>query len=193
MKTLLARMDSLRRIGGNNGARRMYLLAGVLVVTAAVLVVPTAVPAFGRQAEQPKAAQAAPDQSVECVLGLEHIKHHAKGKLTVESDALQFATDKGTAKIPIATIQDVFTGADSKQVFGGLKGAAVKAAVPYEGGRVLSLFSRATEVLTLEYRDSDNGFHGAVFILPKGQASVLKRDLVAKGAKASIPPEAPGK
>ena len=148
----------------------------------------------GQQAAPAPAAQApAPDQNAECVIGLEHIKNHTNGKLTVEADALQFATQKGTAKIPIAAILDIFTAKDSKQVFGGLKGAAVKAAVPYEGGRVLSLFSREIEVLTVEYRDADNGWHGTVFKLNKGQAIVIKRDLVAKGAKASIPPEEPGK
>jgi hypothetical protein len=192
MKTFLAEVISPHPSGGSRSARRAFWLSGLAIAAAAVIIVPAAIPAFGQQAAPAPAAQAPPDQNVECVLGLEHVKHHAKGKLTVEGDSLQFATDKGNAKIPIASIQDLFTGADSKQVFGGLKGAAVKAAVPYEGGRVLSLFSRATEVLTVEYRDADNGFHGAIFVLPKGQATVIKRDLVAKGAKASIPPEQPG-
>lgn len=194
MKTFLAETKSLHAIGESRSARWTFVTAGALVLAATVMFVPAAIPAFGQQAAPAPAAQAAADKNnAECVLGLEKFKHHSHGKLTVEGDALQFATDKGNAKIPIAAIQDIFTGRDSRQVFAGLKGAAVKAAVPYEGGRVLSLFSRETEVLTVEYRDADNGWHGTVFILGKGQASVIKRDLVAKGAKASIPPEEPGK
>jgi hypothetical protein len=191
MKNLLADMKSPHLGGGSKAARRTRRLAGVTLLAAAVLYVPAVIPVFGQQAAQP---QAAPDKNnAECVIGLEHIKHGAHGRLAIEGDALQFVTDKGSANIPIAQIQDVFTGKDSQQVFHGLGGAAIKAGVPYEGGRVLSLFSRQTEVLTVEYRDADNGFHGAIFVLGKGQASVFKRDLVAKGAKASIPPQEPAK
>jgi hypothetical protein len=196
MKTLLAELNSPHPHGGFQVARRTQRLHGVFVLAAAVLLVPAAAPVFGQQAAQPsggQGAQAQPEQNVECVLGLEHIKHHAKGRLTVEGDSLQFATEKGKANVPIASIQDIFTGKDSQQVFRGVGGTIIKAGVPYEGGRILSLFSHATEVLTVEYRDADNGYHGAVFVLPKGQATVIKRQLVAKGAKASIPPEEPGK
>jgi hypothetical protein len=193
MKTLLAEMKSPHPGGERKPARGSRWLAGVVLLAAApLLILPAAIPVFGQQNAKP-AAQAAPDQNVECVLGMEHVKHHAKGTLAVAGDALQFSTDKGKADIPIASIQDVFTDKDSKQVFGGVGGTIIKAGVPYGGGRVLSLFSHATEVLTVEYRDADDGYHGAIFVMPKGQASVIKRELVAKGAKASIPPEEPGK
>ncbi|HUJ41720.1 MAG TPA: hypothetical protein VLW54_14355 [Candidatus Acidoferrales bacterium] len=190
MKNFLIAFHSPHPGGGSGTARRALIPAGVLALAAAVLVVPAVLPAFGRQAADKK-SEAASGPKVECVLGLEHVKHHASGTLTVAGDALQFSSDKGKADIPIASIQDLFTANDSKQVFGGLKGTVLKAGVPYEGGRVLSLFSKATEVLTVEYRDADNGFRGAIFILHRGQATVIKRELVAKGAKASIPPEAP--
>jgi hypothetical protein len=189
MKNFLAEVNSPQARGRSRAVRRR---AGLVLLGAGLLFLPAAMPAFGQQAAQPS-AQASPDTGVECVLGLEHIKHHAKGSLTVEGDALHFNTEKGKAAVPIASIQDVFTAKDSKQVFSGVGGTIIKAGVPYEGGRVLSLFSRATEVLTVEYRDADNGYHGAIFVLPKGQATIIKRQLVAKGAKASIPPEEPGK
>lgn len=189
MKTLVTKVNSPHP----NGRRlEMRLGAGVILVAAALLLLPAAMPVFAQQAAQP-AAQASPDTSVECVIGLQHVKHHTHGALTVEGDALHFAAEKSKGDISIASITDVFTGKDSKQVFSGVGGAVIKAGVPYEGGRVLSLFSRATEVLTVEYRDADNGYRGAIFVLPKGQATVMKRQLVAKGAKASIPPEEPGK
>jgi hypothetical protein len=168
------------------GPHRLFLLA------AGALFLLPAVPARSQQSATPQAAQSGADQSVEHVIGLEKIKHHAKGTLTVQGGALQFVTEKGKAEVSIASIQDVFTSADSKQVFSGVAGTLTKIAVPYEGGRVLSLFSRATEVLTVEYKDADGGYHGAIFVLPKGQATPIKRQLVAQGAHASIPPEEPG-
>ena len=179
-------------MGGRDG-RRLRVMAGAFVV-AAVLLVPAANPAFGQQAaSKAPAAQAAPaDQNATCIIGLEHIRHNAKGKLTVEGDALQFVTEKGTAKIPVASIIDVFAGKDDQQMLHGLGGSAVKAGVPYGGGRVLSLFSHEIGVLTVEYRDEKNGWHGAIFTLAKGQGTEFKRQLVEKGAKASIAPEAPG-
>src|SRR5271155_1522732 len=106
MKTLLAVVDSSHAIGESKGARRTYVLAGVLVLAAAVILVPAAVPAFGQQAAPAPAAQAASDQNATCIVGLEHIGHNAKGKLTVESDSLHFVTEKGTARVPISAILD---------------------------------------------------------------------------------------
>jgi hypothetical protein len=187
-----AQLNSRPPVREPGAAPRFPRLAGILGLAATVILAAAELPAFARQAAAPPAAQAPPNQSVECVLGLQKIKHHAKGTLTVQGDNLEFATDKGKADVSIASILDIFTNRDSRQVFRGLKGAAVKAAVPYEGGRVLSLFSRETEVLTVEYKDADGGYHGAVFVLPKDQATVIKKQLVAQGAHASIPPEEPG-
>jgi len=58
-----------------------------------------------------------------------------------------------------------------------------KAAVPFGGGRVVSLFShKKYDSLTVEYLDNNGGFHGAVFRLSKGQGQTFRNDLVAKGA-----------
>jgi hypothetical protein len=95
--------------------------------------------------------------------------------------------------VSIASVQDVFTGQDFKQLIGGTVGELAKMGVPYGGGRVLSLFQEKIDVLTVEYRDANGGLHGAIFTLPKGQATPLKRQLVALGAHASIPPEEPPK
>src|SRR5664280_919698 len=60
-------------------------------------------------------------------------------------------------------------------------------ACPNGGGRVISLFSHEKlDSLTVEYRDANGGLHGVVFTMPLGQAEVLKKQLVALGAHASI-------
>jgi hypothetical protein len=149
--------------------------------------------AFGAlvDGQQPTASPATPPGSVKHVLGFGNIKPNAKGDLTVQGDALQFKTNKAKAEVRIASVQDVFTEQDFKQVIGGTTGTLAKMAVPYGGGRVLSLFQEKIDVLTVEYRDANGGLHGAIFTLPQGQAPPLKRQLVALGAHASIPPEEP--
>jgi hypothetical protein len=131
----------------------------------------------------------APPGSVKHVLGFENIKPDAKGNLTVQDDELQFKTSKAEAEVSIASVRDVFTEQDFKQLIGGTAGTLAKMGVPYGGGRVLSLFQEKIDVLTVEYRDANGGLHDAIFTLPKGQAPPLKRKLVALGAHASIPPE----
>jgi hypothetical protein len=128
----------------------------------------------------------APSDSVKHVLGLENIKPNAKGDLTVQAGALQFKTSKAEAEVSVASVQDVFTGQDFKQLIGGTVGTLAKMGVPYGGGRVLSLFQEKIDVLTVEYQDANGGLHGAIFTLPKGQAPPLKRKLMALGAHASI-------
>jgi hypothetical protein len=173
-------------------ARRSHWLAGLLVLAATVISGVFAAPAFGQTGASTPPSQGPPDRNVDCVLGLPTMKHHTMGVLTVQPDALRFASERSKADISIASILDIFTSNDSKQIFSGTAGNIARSAVPYGGGRVLALFSHGTEVLTVEYKDADGGYHGAIFVTPKGKATELKAKLVAAGAHASIAPEAPG-
>jgi hypothetical protein len=143
--------------------------------------------------QDPEASPAATPGSVKHVLGFENIKHNAMGDLTIQGNTLQFQTGKAKAEVSIASVQDVFTEQDFKESIGGPAGALAKMAVPYGGGRVVSLFREKVDVLTVEYQGTNGGLHGAIFTLPQGQAPLLKKQLVALGAHASIPPEAPEK
>ena len=122
------------------------------------------------------------------VLGLENVRHNAKGKLTVETGAVRFEVGTARAEVPLASIEDVFTGDDSQRMIGGTLGTLSMFA-PYGGGRFLSLFRKKVDVLTVEYRDSNGGLHGVIFMLPQGQAAAVKKQLIARGARASIPVE----
>ena len=162
-------------------------LAGVFVLGAAVLCVPAAVAGFGQQDSQ---ANSIPN--VKCVIGCENIKTDAKGTLSVLPAGLEFATKKNKADITTASITDIFTGNESRQDITGAE-KVVSMGIPYGGGRILSLFSHEVEVLTVEYVDSNGGFHGAIFVLPAGKATSMKNQLVAQGAKVSthVQPQAP--
>lgn len=120
------------------------------------------------------------------LLGFAGAKNNANGTLSIQDSALQFQKDgKPTAEVKIASVQDVFLGEQSKQV-GGLPMTLGKAAVPFGGGRVVSLFShKKYDTLSLEYVDTDGGVHGAIFQLNKGQGEVLRNELVARGVHVS--------
>ncbi|PYV62561.1 MAG: hypothetical protein DMG97_40080 [Acidobacteria bacterium] len=120
------------------------------------------------------------------LLGFENAKNNANGTLSIEGDALQFQKDgKPTEQVKIASVQDIFLGEQSKQV-GGTPMTLGKAAVPFGGGRAISLFAhKKYDTLALEYVDSNGGMHGAIFQLNKGQAEALRNELVAKGARVS--------
>ena len=120
------------------------------------------------------------------VLGFAGAQGNANGTLSIEGDALQFQkSGNPAAQVKIRSIQAVVLGEESKQV-GGTPMTLGKAAVPFGGGRAVSLFAhKKYETLTLEYVDADGGFHGAIFELNKGQAESFRNELVAKGAQFS--------
>ena len=92
-----------------------------------------------------------------------------------------------TAEVKISSIREIFVEDEDKQV-GGTVMTLGKAAAPYGGGRVVSLFAhKKYDLLTVEYIDSNGGFHGAIFQLVKGQGQSFKKDLVAHGAHLTSP------
>jgi len=106
--------------------------------------------------------------------------------LSVQDDSLQFQQNgKPAAQVKIGSVRDVFLGGESKQV-GGLPMTLGKAAAPFGGGRVVSLFAhKKYDSLSLEYVDADGGIHGAIFQLTKGQGELVKNELIAQGATLS--------
>jgi len=136
--------------------------------------------------QTPNQAQSSPEASairVTHILGFEDAGHNANGELSIHGDALQFQrSGRPATQVRISSIQNIALGGESKQV-GGVPMMLGKAAVPFGGGRVVSLFShKKYDSLTVEYLDSDGGFHGAIFRLSKGQGQVFKKELVASGA-----------
>jgi hypothetical protein len=170
---------------------RLLPLAALLVLGVAAVSVAFAGSAAGRQAATPQASQNTSTPNVKCVIGLENIKPNSRGTLTLLPTTLQFTAGNKKAEIPIASIQDIYSGQESRQDVSGPVGTMAKAGIPYGGGRFVSLFSHSVEVLTVEYVDSNGGFHGSVFVLAPGKASAYKDQLVAKGAKVNTHVAAP--
>jgi hypothetical protein len=118
------------------------------------------------------------------ILGLQGLKDNTNGTLTIQAPTLRFQPHDGNAaEIKVSSIQEVALGVQDKEV-GGMPLAIGRAATPYGGGRVIALFAhKKYEIVTVKYRDSDGGCHGAIFQLNKGQGQVLKSQLQAGGAQ----------
>jgi hypothetical protein len=117
------------------------------------------------------------------LLGFENAKNNGTGKLSVQDDSLEFKRNGKTgAQIKIGAIHDLLLGSESRQV-GGLPMTLGETAAPFGGGRVVSLFAhKKYDTLSIEYVDTDGGIHGAIFQLKKGQAEIVKNELIAQGA-----------
>jgi hypothetical protein len=125
------------------------------------------------------------------ILGFADAPKNLKGTLVVEGAALKLKPKDKTAhdqEVPITSIDDVLTGTDSVRAIGGTLGT-LSMLGPYGSGRFLSLFRKKTSTLSIEYHDASGGVHGSVFSLDEGQAEPLKKQLVAAGAKTSVPTE----
>lgn len=171
--------------------RRLRQLVGLFVFAVVVVFVATVTSALSRQPAAPQGSQSTSIPNVKCVIGLENIKPNTRGTLSLLPTGLEFTTGKNKADIGTASIQDIFTGQESRQDVSGPAGTLAKSAIPYGGGRVVSLFSHKVEALTVEYVDSNGSFHGTVFVLSPGKASALKNQLVAQGAKVTPHMQAP--
>ncbi len=120
------------------------------------------------------------------LLGFANARNNSTGTLSVQDDSLQFQQNgKPAAKVKIVLVRNVLLGGESKQV-GGLPMTLGKAAVPFGGGRVVSLFAhKKYDTLSFEYVDADGGIHGTIFQLTKGQGELVKNELIAQGATIS--------
>lgn len=132
--------------------------------------------------DEAKTASSSPMMSARAVLGLEGVADNSMGTLSIQDNALVFLRGKGSViQIPLTAIQGVFLSQEDKQV-GGTPMAIGRAAAPFEGGRVIGVFThKKYDFVTVEYLDANGGFHGTVYELNKGQGRVLADELGAKG------------
>lgn len=168
-----------------------YFLIPRRALACLILLIWCSVAALAQNASQPTNMIPPFSARVTHLLGFEGAPNNANGTLSIQDSALQFQKGgKPAVEVKIASVQDVFLGEQSKQV-GGLPMTLGKAAAPYGGGRVVSLFAhKKYDTLTLEYVDANGGIHGAIFQLNKGQGEALRNELVARGAHVSQSDEA---
>jgi hypothetical protein len=136
--------------------------------------------------DQVRTAPPRPVLRARAVLGLEGVANNSIGELSIQDDILAYSRREGpTVRMPLSAIHGAFLSQEDKQV-GGIPLALGRAAAPYGGGRVISLFAhKKYDFMTLEYFDSNGGFHGAIYQLNKGQGQVLADELGANGVHLS--------
>jgi hypothetical protein len=168
--------------------RPRILVRGLFLLAMGAAFMLSQAPARGQASSPPQSAPSVVQTDVKLVIGGDTIKKNSKVTLSVVGSSLHIATDKATVQVEASSILDIFTNEDSRQDITGTAKLATMA-IPYGGGRALSLFSHTVDVLTLEFMDAKGGYHGAIFVLGQGQAAPIKKQLVAMGAKASVPLE----
>src|ERR1700730_12044974 len=136
--------------------------------------------------DQVRTAPSSPVLRARAVLGLDGVANNSMGELSIQDDACVYSRREGpTVRIPLSAIHGAFLSQEDKQV-GGMPLALGRTATPYGGGRVIGLFAhKKYDFMTLEYFDSNGGFHGAIYQLNKGQGQVLADELGAKGVHVS--------
>jgi hypothetical protein len=160
---------------------KSVFLAGCLVAMATLTA-----SSFAQQATGATGAAAtdAP-MKVTVVKGLSGIKDNTQGTLVIGDGSMHFAHEAMKSDLATHSIEDVVTGDDSQRVIRGTLGT-LSWFVPYGGSRFLALFRTKLDSVTIKYRDADGGLHGAIFTMPVGQAEVIKKDLLAQGARTTV-------
>jgi hypothetical protein len=161
---------------------RTWFRAGRAVTCLAVVLVSCAVASAQNPVSNPALSSEA---RATHILGFEDAPKNSNGRLSIGGDDLQFQKgEDAPVRIRISMIRDYSVGEMDKQV-GGPPMKIGKAAVPYGGGRAISLIShKKYETLSLNYLDSNGGLHGAIFMMVKGQT--LTEALAAKGVPSAL-------
>ena len=141
---------------------------------------------MSQDGDQAKTPVSTPVVHARAILGFEGIANNATGELSIQGEDLVFKPSEGPiVRIPIGSIQDAFLSQEDKQV-GGTPLALGRAATPFGGGRVIGLLAhKKYDFLTLEYLDSNGGFHGVICQLNKGEGQVVGSELETKSVHVS--------
>ena len=141
---------------------------------------------MSQEGDQAKAPVSASAVQARAILGFEGISNNTNGELSIQGDNLVFKPAEGPiTRITIGSIQGVFLSQEDKEV-GGTSLALGRAATPFGGGRVIGLFAhKKYDFLTLDYLDSNGGFHGAICQLNKGQGQAFGSELETKSVHVS--------
>ena len=113
------------------------------------------------------------------VAGLDEVKANVSGDLTLSPAALTFSNKTVTTSIPRERIVNVFTG-DQRTEPWGITGKIARKIIPYGGGAALAVATnKKVDLLTVEYRDLNDAYHGVVFVLPLKKATAVRDQILA--------------
>ena len=112
-----------------------------------------------------------------------------RGSLRLDAEGLSFGGKSADFFVQWHSIIDSSEGNEQVELM-GLKGRVFRMLIPFSGGlAVAAVTHHRVDELTVEFRDSRGGYHGAVFLLPLGEA---QRALEHSGQFADFHHESPG-
>jgi hypothetical protein len=101
--------------------------------------------------------------------GLPETKANQKGVLTINSGGFSFTGNSGSYTIPRPALLAVSTGNERVELW-GMKGRILRMAIPDGGGiAAAGVMHHKVNMLSVEFKDSRDGYHAAVFYLPEGE------------------------
>ncbi len=113
------------------------------------------------------------------IAGLADVKPNIKGSLTLTPRDLVFSSTETSSSIPRDRISNVFAG-DQRTEPWGTTGEIVRKIIPYGGGSALgAMTNQKVDLLTVEYRDLHDGYHGVVFVVPEHKTAELRDQLLS--------------
>jgi hypothetical protein len=111
------------------------------------------------------------------VLGMPEVKARENGTLIITPQHLTFTGKAASSTIDLRSIVALSAGNERVELW-GLKGRLMRMAVPYGGGAAFATFMHhQRDMLTVEFVDSQGGYHGSVFYLPGNEAEQALRNI----------------
>jgi hypothetical protein len=111
------------------------------------------------------------------VLGMPDVKAKDNGTLTITPQHLTFTGKSASSTIDLPSIVALSAGNERVELW-GMKGRLMRMAVPYGGGVGFAAFMHhQRDLLTVEFLDSQGGYHGSVFFLPDNEAEQALRNI----------------
>jgi len=108
--------------------------------------------------------------------GLPRIKSGDRGMLRLDAMGLSFAGKSADFSVEWHSIISVSAQNETVELWGS-KGRFIRMLIPFSGGLALAAVTHhRVDELTVEFRDSRGGYHGAVFLLPLGEAERALKD-----------------
>jgi len=134
------------------------------------------------QASAQQAPVASPGEPIQLdhvglVIGMPDLLPNLHGTLNITSKTLSFSTPKASAEIERATITKVAVGEEAVET-GGTTGSIARKVLPYGSGAALGTVThKKVGLLSAEFRDSNNEYHGVVFVLAPKDIAAVQQEL----------------
>ena len=123
---------------------------------------------------------------VAMVIGVPGLPPNVHGTLHITPQTLSFSTAKASAAIERSMITNVAVGEETVET-GGTMGFIARKGLPYGSGAALGTVThKKVGLLSAEFRDAKNEYHGAVFVLRPEDVPAVQRELSGGITRADI-------